>query len=128
MKMKKIIYLALSVIFLTFSSCSSDSSSNSSTATVVGKWKVTNYSIPQNYEPCDYLGWIDIKSSGNYDEFDQCTNETTGGTWVKNGDSMTVTDSQLSIPWTFTIVSLTQTTMVLRFTFMETEEVTYTKI
>jgi hypothetical protein len=128
MKMKKIIYLALSVIFLTFSSCSSDSSSNSSAATVVGKWKVTNYSIPENYEPCDYLGWIDIKSNGNYDEYEQCFDETSSGTWVKNGQTLTVTSSQLSIPIAFTIVSLTQTTMVLRFSLFETEEVTYTKI
>ena len=126
--MKKIIYLALSVIFLTFSSCSSDSSSNSSDATVVGKWKPTNYSIPEDYEPCDYLGWIDIKSNGNYDEYDQCIDETISGVWVKNGQTLTVTSSQFSIPIAFTIVSLTQTTMVLRVSLLETEKITYTKI
>ena len=127
MKMKKIIYLALSVIFLNFSSCSSDSSSNSSVATVVGKWKATNYSIPENNEPCDYLSWVDIKSNGNYDEYDQCYDETYTGTWVKNDQTLTLTSSQLSIPTAFTIVSLTETTMVLRDSLFEIEEVTYTK-
>ena len=128
--MKKIIYLFISVLLITIASCSKDDENESTlTASVIGKWQVEKYSNSEDYDQCDYKGWVDLKDGGIYSEYDECDKSTTNGTWVKNGDNLTVISSELQIPFTFKIKSLTQTSMVLTLDiFGQVEEVTYKKI
>lgn len=127
------IYLLLSILLITFTSCSKDDNSNDTekqlTEIPTGKWQLEKYSKPDKYEPCNYKRWVSFNGDGTYSEYDECRESTIQGTWVKNGNVLTVTENTVAVPWVFKIISLTQTSLVLSINaFGETEEVTYKKI
>lgn len=128
--MKKSIYLFLSALLITFTSCSKDEVDESSTpVAMVGKWKVDKVSNPDDYEPCDYMGWIEIKAEGKYSEYDKCDNSTVSGSWVKTADNLTITSDEFPIPVTLKIKSITESSMVLGITIDDSyQETTYKKI
>lgn len=127
--MKKIICLFLVSLIMFFSSCSNDENNEaSSTSSLTGIWRVENYSDPENYVPCDYRGLINIKEDGGYNEYDECTKSNVNGSWSKSGDNLIIVSDEFPIPFSFKIISLTETTMVLRSTVLgQTEDITYKK-
>lgn len=125
--MKKLTYFILSILFFVLAACSNDDSNN--TPSVVGKWKFTSTTIPDNHEPCDYLGWTEYKSNGTIEDYDACDNVTSGGTWNQSGNNLTFISSTFPIPITVQVLSVTSTTMVLKTDISgETENITFTKI
>ncbi len=125
--MKKIITFFLVSIFLI--SCSSDNDSTSNSDSIVGKWQVVKYSIPDYYEPCDYLGWTNILSNGKFEDYDQCSNSKSSGTWSQKDNLLTLIASDIPIPFTAKIISLSKTTLVLEFDdFGVKETITFKRI
>jgi hypothetical protein len=124
--MKKLVLGLLMVV--SFYSCSSDNDSASSTDNIVGKWKVVSYSSPENYEPCDYLGYINIMDGGKYQDYDECTNTSENGTWSQKDNMLTITSPTFLFTVVGKIVSVSNTTLVLEFNFIGTHTTTYKRI
>jgi hypothetical protein len=124
--MKKLLLGLLMV--LSFYSCSSDNDSDSNTDNIVGKWQVVKYSIPDGYEPCDYLGYLNIMNGGKYQDYDECTKSTENGTWSQKDNLLTITSSTFPFPIVAKIISVSTTTLVLETTFVDVETVTFKKI
>lgn len=123
--MKKIIALFLVSIFLI--SCSSDNDSASDS--IIGKWQVVKYSDPSLYVPCDYLGWTNFMNNGKFEDYDDCSKSKQTGTWSEKDNLLTVTPSDIPIPFTAKIITLSKTTLVLEFDdFGEKETITFKRI
>ena len=109
-----------------FYSCSSDKDSASSTDNIVGKWKYESFSTPDLYEPCDYLGYLNIMNDGKYQDYDECTKTSENGNWSQKDNLLTITSSTFPFPIVAKIVSVSNTTLVLEITLTETETETTT--
>jgi hypothetical protein len=127
--MKKIITLLIVTLSLGMISisCSNDESNNSSTSSVVGKWNFSKMSTVINgiaspeidYDdnevgcPKDYL---ELKDGGVYNEGDYydsaCTLDLSTGTWVKNGNTLSITSNGET--FSVEVVSVTSTELKLK--------------
>lgn len=123
MKRKFLLFVSVVLVGTSLISCSSDDNGGSS-SDIVGKWypeKVSYTFMGENIEePHEYLcpskkDYVDFKSNGtlfsvDYDE--NCEAYEFDGTWVKNGNELTVTgDGETD---TMTIVTLTSSKLVLK--------------
>ena len=119
------------MFFIALTSCSSDNDSASSTgntSNIVGKWQVVSYSNPDGYEPCDYLGYINIMNDGKYQDFDECEKTSENGTWSQKDNLLTITSPSFPFPVVAKIISVTSTTLVLEISFVDVDTVTYKRI
>jgi hypothetical protein len=128
--MKRIFLLFVSVALVGTSliSCSSDDNGGSS-GDLVGKWypeKSVYTFMGQNMdEPHEHLcpskkDYVEFKSNGTFlavDHEEDCQAYEDEGTWVKNGNELTITgDGETG---TVTIVSLTSSKLVVKTTMNE---------
>ena len=127
--MKKIILLFIYVLSLVFafSSCSDDSDSPEPAA-IEGKWNFNKMSVTINgitspevdyegNEPgClkDYLEFIPggVLNEGDYFG-SECSLDIITDTWVKNGNTITITSEGIVIP--LEVVSLTSSALVVKY-------------
>ena len=126
MKKAIIFFVFTLVLGMSFPSCSSsDDPSNS--ASIVGKWNFSKMSAVVNGVPSpemDYDGnesgcpkdYLEFKSGGVYNEADydgsSCILDIYAGTWVQNGNTITITEGTDVI--TAEIVSITSTVLKLK--------------
>lgn len=113
--MRKLSVLLLGVI-LCFISCSDDDKNNDGfESKIVGKWQITEVTNPNDYEPCDYRGWMQIKADHTLDDYDACDGETSKSTWKLEGNELTFVSEILPIPFVVEIVSVDDSKMVVKF-------------
>ncbi len=126
--MKKILVTIISII--AFSSCSKDDDNNNNstpTGNIVGKWNIDRAGAIENGVEVDiepFSGNIsgcqkdyqEFSADGNYnlgDYTNNACNITIGiGSWTKEGNIIKISGGQFA---TYEIVSLTETTMKLKF-------------
>lgn len=101
--MKKILFLFVSTLVLGLTSCSKDDDSNSTPASIEGKWDyfqegllVGNQEILEAYShDCttnkDYTEFVAGGVLRDVYHYDDCEEEIDLGTWSRNGSSLTVT-------------------------------------
>ena len=130
--MKKISILFISLLALTFSSCSDDNDSSLAT-TIDGKWNFNKMSVTVNNvtspeldyegnEPgCmkDYIEFVEggILKEGDYSG-SNCVLNTSSGTWSKSGNTITITSDGITIP--VEVVNLTSSILIVKYS--ETED------
>ena len=128
--MKKVFYILSIILFnISLTSCSSDDDNDEdSNDSIIGKWKAAYFTDPENYDICDYNGWIHIQTGGKYTEYDDCVGETFNGKWTATDNTITVTADIFPMPVTFKIISVNETTMVLEITWITSEQITYQRL
>ena len=125
--MSKLSFLLVSALILVMSFASCDKDSDSSSASIEGKWLFSKTSIDGGVEedfpniPGCTKDNLDFRAGGIYAEThyfpeDNCNFETSQGNWVKSGNKITVTD-KFDVTAEITIVSLTSTTLKLSAVF-----------
>lgn len=125
--MKKLVIIFLSLITAGFlvTSCSDD---DEDTSTIEGKWEfykeglstggVEQLELHEHSPGCE-KDFIELLSSGNYrdvfyyNEGEICTEESSTGTWSRNGNSMTIISGGETM--TLTILILNDTTLKVSF-------------
>ncbi|SCH14947.1 lipocalin family protein [uncultured Bacteroides sp.] len=121
--MKKLNLFALLAMLFSislFCACSSDDDETNDDGNdknyaemIVGKWQFTEGNHPEEFEPCDYQGWMEFLSDGSYKEYDKCQNRTVTGTWKINEEGKFVLKTnELPIALTITIKELTKDKLV----------------
>lgn len=87
-------------------SCSDDDAS-SDDMSIVGKWQLVSVSpasMADDYEECDYEGYIEFASDGKYYDHRPCgVSEIGGGKWKLSGKTLTIISDILPIPIEATI-------------------------
>lgn len=130
--MKKYLLVLATAIFAIccFTGCSDDDDDTSNEGSgIVGKWQVIQYSDPEDYDDCDYKGWINLHENGVYEEYDACDKSTTKGTWKDNGDNtIKVVAESFPVAITIKVVSVSSDKLVLEFNLFGTETITYKRI
>jgi hypothetical protein len=101
----------LSVVFsmLFLFSCKKD---KDEPASLVGKWQLQAATPNDDYEACDYLGYLEFKSNNTFEAYDECFEETFNGTYTRNGNAVTITEDGFTA--NATIISLTNTTLEIQ--------------
>lgn len=95
MKKQLILFLALGLFVL--GSCSNDDDGGAKEASVVATWKLVSMSPPAWDLSCDSASTITFNQNGTtnwtvYDADNNCTAQTSSGTWVNtSGSNYTVT-------------------------------------
>jgi hypothetical protein len=86
---------------------------------IVGRWQFTEGNHPEEFEECDYQGWMEFKEGGEYIEFDKCINQTINGTWeINNEGKLIYNQSNVPITFKITIKELTKEKLVLEETIL----------
>jgi len=126
--MKKVInFWSLAVIIalcVGFASCDKDDNKGKGDDTtinesdIVGKWQMFEV-VPDDddYDDCDFEGWIDIRADKTFTEYDACEDDTSIGTWKIDGSTMTVIHNAFPIPIAFRVVSVSANELVLEIDF-----------
>lgn len=102
--MKKLNLFALLAMLFSislFCACSSDDDETNDDGNdknyaemIVGKWQFTEGNHSEEFEPCDYQGWMEFLSDGSYKEYDKCQNRTVTGTWKINEEGKFVLENK----------------------------------
>jgi hypothetical protein len=109
----RIILLVTFGLFLTLTSCSKDSPKD----LIIGKWRLSEVSGPgeEDYEDCDFTGYIQFKSDGKFMSIDDCTEETETGLYSVEDNRLTVIADELPIPFVLEILVLNDETLRTEF-------------
>lgn len=87
-------------------SCSDDDVS-SDAMSIIGKWQLVSVSpasMADDYEECDYEGYIEFASDGKYYDHRPCgVSEIGGGKWKLSGKTLTIISDIFPIPVEATI-------------------------
>lgn len=78
----------------------------------------------EDFESCDFSGYIYFNQGGTYSEFDYCTNSTLNGTWSIDGRNITAVLSTFPIPAVFKIISIDTSNMTLEYTNLLSQKIT----
>lgn len=118
--------LVILCIGLSSISCSGDDDDEKEgfESQIVGKWKMYEATPSEDFEPCDFNGYIYFNEDGTYSEFDYCTNSTLNGTWRIDGRNITAVLSSFPIPVVFKIVSIDASYMTLEYTNLLSQKIT----
>lgn len=118
----------LTILYLGFSfnSCSGDNDDEKDDfkSLIVGKWQMYEATPSNDFEPCDFNGYIYFNQGGTYSEFDYCTNSTLNGTWSIDGRNITAVLSSFPIPFDFKIISIDASNMTLEYTDLLSQKIT----
>jgi hypothetical protein len=130
MKKLSILFVSVLALGMSFVSCSKDDD-NEVAASVEGKWNYTSAALVakgievpfddfiDNQSGCakDYieLKAAGVASSGEYSS--DCKLTVDAGTWVKNGNTLTIVSDGESVP--YEVVSVTNSTMKLKISYNE---------
>nr|DAJ23556.1 MAG TPA: lipocalin-like protein [Caudoviricetes sp.] len=80
---------------------------------IVGKWQFTEGNHPEEFEECDYQGWMEFAADGSYKEYDKCQNRTVTGSWTINDEGQFVLKTnELPIALKINIKELTKDKLV----------------
>lgn len=109
----KIFIVAAIIILITLASCSKDSPED----LIVGKWRLSEVSgVGQDeYEDCDFTGYIEFKSDGKFTSIDDCTDEIETGLYSVDDNRLTVISDELPIPFVIEILVLNDNTLKTEF-------------
>lgn len=118
--------LTILCLGFSFNSCSSDDDDEKDDfkSLIVGKWKMHEATPSEDFEPCDFNGYIYFNEDGTYSEFDYCTNSTLNGTWSIEGRNITAVLSSFPIPVAFKIISIDASNMTLEYTSVLSPKIT----
>lgn len=109
---------AIMVTALGFTACSDDDDDNKGgvEASIVGKWEHISTDVDpiealeQGFEEKD-ISVIEYTSKGKYFGYSENGDKVESGSWTLDGNLLYATDDTLPIPFTFTILQLTETTL-----------------
>ncbi|MGZ5245959.1 MAG: lipocalin family protein [Flavitalea sp.] len=104
-----ILSIVFSMLFLF--SCSKD---KDEPASLVGKWQLQSATPNDDYDACDFQGYLEFKANNTVEAYDECDGETITGTYTRSGNTLTITETGFPLAINVTIVSLTNTTLQLQ--------------
>ena len=112
--------IASLALIIGISSCSKDKDDDK----IIGKWQITSVSNPDDYEECDYQGWMELKKDGTLTEYDKCFDESSSGTWKLENGKLTLTSDVFPIPIAFDVKKLSDTELELEISLFGTSSTT----
>ena len=109
---------AIMVTALGFTACSDDDDDNKGgvEASIVGKWEHISTDVDpiealeQGFEEYD-ISVIEYTPKGKYFGYSENGDKVESGSWTLDGNLLYATNDALPIPFTFTILQLTETTL-----------------
>jgi len=117
--MKKLTWIIILILCIGLSSCSKDDTTTTTTdSNIIGKWQMVERTPITTLEPCIYEGWLEIKSNGEYIEYEACEDYTSNGTWKREGNTITIITNNFPIPLEYDIVSVSDNELVLKYSFI----------
>ncbi len=106
----KRIFAVLALFSVVLFSCSKDDKKE---ASLIGKWQLQAATPNDDYEQCDFEGFLEIKENKSVLAYDKCDDETYTGTWKREGNTITITDTEIPVPVAVKIISISETQLVL---------------
>lgn len=95
---------------------------NDDISLLYGSWQAAAYSI--EVDSCSFENWMKLNEDGTMQNYNDCMETTTEGTWEYVGDTFTWTDNLLDVPIPCKVLNLTSTEFKIEYQGVET---TYTK-
>ena len=115
--MKKLTWVIIFALCIGLSSCSKDDNGTTE-GNIIGKWQMYERTPITTLEPCIYEGWLEIKSNGEYIEYEACEDYTSNGTWERDGNTITIISDSFPVPLEYDIVSVSDNELVLKYSFI----------
>lgn len=103
MKKNFSIYLFLTILITSFiTGCSNDENNEDLNSSIIGKWQLVSVSpkeIAEDYDECEFEGYIEFESSGTYSDHRPCgVSDIGGGKWELDGNNLEIISDVLPIP------------------------------
>lgn len=112
------IVAVMTAIFFSLTSCSSDDDNqDQSTSSIVGKWKAVSISPEEGEQANGYAEYFEFKANGEFVGFiNDDTNKPVAAKWTQpDNSSVIITINMLPLPWTWNILKLDETTLIVKF-------------